>query len=33
MPESDVGRHWYNPFDLTKIWPHNDYPLIQVGRP
>jgi catalase len=31
MPESDVGRHWYNPFDLTKVWPHKDYPLIDVG--
>jgi catalase len=31
MPESDVGKHWYNPFDLTKVWPHKDYPLIAVG--
>jgi catalase len=31
MPESDVGSHWYNPFDLTKVWSHNDYPLIEVG--
>jgi catalase len=31
MPESDVDKHWYNPFDLTKVWPHNDYPLIEVG--
>jgi catalase len=31
MPESDLGSHWYNPFDLTKVWPHNDYPLIEVG--
>ena len=21
----------YNPFDLTKVWPHADYPLIEVG--
>lgn len=21
-----------NPFDLTKIWPHGDYPLIEVGQ-
>ena len=21
-----------NPFDLTKIWPHEDYPLIEVGK-
>jgi catalase len=31
MPERDVGKHWYNPFDLTKVWPHSDYPLIEVG--
>jgi len=31
MPETDVGKHWYNPFDLTKVWPHKDYPLIEVG--
>lgn len=22
----------FNPFDLTKVWPHKDYPLHQVGR-
>lgn len=21
----------FNPFDLTKVWPHGDYPLIDVG--
>jgi len=31
MPDADVGRSWYNPFDLTKVWPHKDYPLIEVG--
>src|SRR5260221_233918 len=31
MPEADVGKHWYNPFDLTKVWPHGDYPPIDVG--
>lgn len=31
MPEADVGKHWYNPFDLTKVWPHADYPLIDIG--
>ncbi|MBI3433765.1 MAG: catalase, partial [Proteobacteria bacterium] len=31
MPESDVCKHWYNPFDLTKVWPHRDYPLHEVG--
>ncbi len=28
--EQAKGFRW-NPFDLTKIWPHKDYPLIDVG--
>ncbi|AMO24563.1 catalase [Ramlibacter solisilvae] len=31
MPESDAASCRYNPFDLTKVWPHGDYPLIDVG--
>jgi catalase len=31
MPEKDASKVPYNPFDLTKIWPHKDYPLIDVG--
>jgi catalase len=31
MPEADAARTPYNPFDLTKVWPHKDYPLIEVG--
>jgi catalase len=31
MAEQDADKHWYNPFDLTKVWPHGDYPLIEVG--
>jgi catalase len=31
MPERDAERTPYNPFDLTKVWPHRDYPLIEVG--
>lgn len=31
MPEIEAARVPYNPFDLTKIWPHSDYPLIEVG--
>jgi catalase len=31
MPENDADKTSYNPFDLTKIWPHKDYPLIEVG--
>lgn len=31
MPEQDADSYHLNPFDLTKVWPHNDYPLIEVG--
>jgi catalase len=31
MPEADADTTPYNPFDLTKVWPHADYPLIEVG--
>jgi catalase len=31
MPETDAERTSYNPFDLTKVWPHAEYPLIEVG--
>lgn len=32
MPEKDAGSYNINPFDLTKVWPHADYPLIEVGE-
>ena len=32
MPEAEAGQQDYNPFDLTKVWPHADYPLIEVGE-
>ena len=31
MPEKEAEKTSYNPFDLTKVWPHADYPLIEVG--
>ncbi len=31
MPEADAVSYKWNPFDLTKVWPHSDYPLIDVG--
>ena len=31
MPEADAATYRLNPFDLTKVWPHRDYPLIEVG--
>jgi len=32
MPFEDAKTYRFNPFDLTKVWPHGDYPLIDVGR-
>ena len=32
MPFADAADYRFNPFDLTKVWPHGDYPPIQVGR-
>jgi catalase len=31
MPEADAATYRLNPFDLTKVWPYADYPLIDVG--
>lgn len=31
MHEKDAATYHLNPFDLTKVWPHKDYPLIDVG--
>ena len=31
MPEKDASNCPFNPFDLTKVWPHGDFPLIDVG--
>jgi catalase len=31
MTEAQARQHPHNPFDLTKVWPHADYPLIEVG--
>ena len=32
MPFEDAKTYRLNPFDMTKIWPHADYPLIEVGK-
>ncbi len=32
MPEQDAAKVPYHPFDLTKVWPKGDYPLIEVGE-
>jgi len=31
MPYAEAKGYRFNPFDLTKVWPHADYPLIKVG--
>lgn len=31
MEASEAEAFEYNPFDLTKVWPHGDFPLIEVG--
>src|SRR6201990_903958 len=31
MPFEEAKTYRFNPFDLTKVWPHSDYPLIDVG--
>jgi hypothetical protein len=32
MNEEDANTYHIHPFDLTKVWPHADYPLIEVGE-
>ncbi len=32
MPFGEAKDYRFNPFDLTKVWPHSDYPLHEVGR-
>ncbi len=31
MTQEQARKFPFNPFDLTKVWPHGDYPLIDVG--
>ncbi|MEY9934100.1 catalase [Catenulispora sp. GP43] len=32
MPAAEAATYRFNPFDLTKVWPHADYPLLEVGK-
>ena len=32
MPEAEAANYKVNPFDLTKVWSHKDYPLVDVGE-
>ncbi len=31
MTEAEADKFEYNPFDLTKVWPHGQFPLHEVG--
>jgi catalase len=31
MTDEQAAKMPFNPFDLTKTWPHGEFPLIQVG--
>ncbi|HUC00705.1 MAG TPA: catalase [Solirubrobacterales bacterium] len=32
MPVAEAAGHRFDPFDVTKVWPHGDYPPVEVGR-
>ncbi len=32
MPEADAAKYKINPFDVTKVWSHKDYPRLEVGE-
>lgn len=32
MTPEEAGTYRFDPFDITKVWPHSDYPLIPIGR-
>jgi len=32
MPVKDAESYRFDVFDVTKVWPHGDYPVVEVGR-
>jgi catalase len=32
MPAAEAAAYRFNPFDLTKVWPHADYPPMEIGK-
>jgi catalase len=32
MPVKDAESYRFDVFDVTKVWPHSDYPPIDVGK-
>lgn len=31
MKEEEAKEFRWNPFDVTKVWPHSEFPLLEVG--
>jgi catalase len=32
MPVAEAAQYRFNPFDVTKVWPYKDYPLVPIGK-
>ena len=32
MTEQQAGSYHINPFDMTKVWPYRDFPVIEIGQ-
>jgi len=32
MPEKDGEAYRFDIYDVTKVWPHGDYPLIPIAK-
>jgi catalase len=32
MPEAAAENYRFDVYDITKVWPHSDYPLHKVGK-
>ena len=32
MTPEQARTYRFDPFDITKVWPHGDFPLIEIGR-
>ncbi len=32
MPYEEAATYRFDAFDVTKVWPHADYPLVEIGR-
>jgi catalase len=32
MPEKDAETYKWDVTDITKVWPHADYPLITIAK-